>query len=363
MSASSKATPVGTVSHPGQGRSRRHVVLRASGRSLKVERRTLSVCAVMLAVCAGLGTAGLLLGDYPLTVRQVIGYLFGDHTDPLAGFFVREQRLPRVLLAVLVGAALGVSGQVFQSLSGNPLGSPDIIGFTTGSATGAVLQIIVFDAGPAGAAGGALLGGFATALVVYLLAHRGGVSGLRLVLVGIGIGLMLGALNTLLVARASLVAAQTAAQWLAGSLNATTWSQVGLVSAALVLLLPMALVRGRTLTAMTLGDASAAALGIRPERQRLVLVVCGVALVAVATAACGPIAFIALAAPQLARRLTRSSGAGLLPAALMGACLVLGSDILAQRLFAPTQLAVGVVSGTLGGIYLIWLLAMERSRL
>ncbi|WP_150461163.1 FecCD family ABC transporter permease [Nesterenkonia ebinurensis] len=340
-----------------------HIVLRARGWSLVYERRTLLVGVAMLLVCAALSVAGLLFGDYPLTVSEVIGYLLGDTTDQLAGFFVREQRLPRVLLAVLVGAALGISGQIFQALSQNPLGSPDIIGFTTGSATGAVVQIIIFDTGPAGAAAGALLGGLTTALVIYLLAYRSGVSGLRLVLVGIGIGLMLGALNTLLVARAALTTAQTAAQWLAGSLNATTWHQVLLVVAALALLMPGVLLRARVLTVMNLGDDTAAGLGVRVERQRLILVVCGVALVAVATAACGPIAFIALAAPQLARRLTRSNQAGFLPAALMGACLVLGSDILAQRLFAPTQLAVGVVSGTLGGLYLICLLALERRKL
>lgn len=340
----------------------RYRVLRAGPWSLRGHRRAVWVGALMALACVTLGILGLLIGDYPLTVAEVIRTLLGDQNDPLAEFFVREQRLPRVLLAVLVGAALGVSGQIFQTLSGNPLGSPDIIGFTTGSATGAVVQIIVLDAGPAATAAGALFGGLATAAAVYLLAYRGGVSGLRLVLVGIGVGLMLQALNTLLVARASLTAAQTAAQWLAGSLNATTWYQVGLVAAALAVLMPAVLVRGQVMAVMSLGDATAAGLGVRTEWQRLVLVVVGVALVAVATAACGPIAFIALAAPQLARRLTRSPGAGLLPAALMGAVLVLGSDIIAQRLFAPTQLAVGVVSGTLGGVYLIWLLASERRR-
>src|SRR5699024_3442265 len=106
---------------------------------------------------------------------------------------------------------------------------------------------------------------------------------------------------------------------------------------------------------MKLGDATATGLGVPVERSRGVLVLGGVVLVAVATAATGPIAFIALAAPQLARRLTRSTGAGFIPAALMGALLVCASDLVAQRLFAPTQLPVGVVSGCLGGVYLIWL--------
>ncbi|MFT4228635.1 iron chelate uptake ABC transporter family permease subunit, partial [Micropruina sp.] len=115
----------------------------------------------------------------------------------------------------------------------------------------------------------------------------------------------------------------------------------------------------RPLGALVLGDDLAAALGVRVERSRTLLVVVGVALVAVATATAGPIGFIALAAPQIARRLTRTSGVGFGAAALVGGALVLASDLVAQRLFAPTQLAVGVVTGVLGGGYLIWLLGSQ----
>lgn len=339
----------------------RHLTLRLPAATLRVERRSLTVTAVLLCGIAALSLLGLLLGDYPISPAEVLQAVFGQGNDPLAVHFVRQQRAPRVVAAIAVGAALGASGAVFQNLSKNPLGSPDVIGFTTGSATGALIAIIVIGANPAQTALGALLGGFATAAAVYLLAWRGGLAGQRLVLVGIGTSAILQAINSLLVVQTSLVAAQTAGQWLAGSFNATTWSWAGLVSVAAVILIALLGALSRPLGVMLLGDDLANSLGIRVERRRAQLVVIGVGLVALATAAAGPIGFVALAAPQLARRLTRSAGPGLGTAALMGAALVLASDLIAQRIFAPTQLAVGVVTGALGGAYLIWLLAREGS--
>ena len=333
--------------------------LRLGSATLLLERRTVMVVLAALVVLLALAMAGLLIGDYPLNLGQALRALFGVGGDPLAQYFVRGQRAPRVLAALLVGAALAVSGAIFQSLSDNPLGSPDVIGFTTGSASGALIAIIVIGAGPAETAAGALLAGGVTAAVVYLLAWRRGLTGGRLVLVGIGIAAVLQGLNSLLLVRASLTSAQTAAQWLAGSFNATGWPRVLLLGAALVVLLPAAALLARPLGAMVLGDDLAAALGVRVERSRTLLVVVGVALVAVATATAGPIGFIALAAPQIARRLTRSSAVGFGSAAVVGAGLVLASDLVAQRLFAPTQLAVGVVTGVLGGGYLIWLLGSQ----
>lgn len=340
----------------------RHAVLRVGPYAVRVQRRSLWVSAILLLVIAALGVGGLLIGDYSLSVPQSLQALMGGGTDPLAVFFVQEQRAPRVVCAVLVGAALAVSGAIFQSLSGNPLGSPDLIGFTAGAATGALLQIIVFGGGTTAVSVAALLGGFGAAAMIYLLAWRDGLTGYRLVLVGIGIAAMLQAVNSLLVVRASLTAAQTAAQWLAGSFNASGWDDVAVVGMALAVLLPGAIGLARQLSVMAMGDDLAYGVGVRVERARLGLVVIGVALVAMATAVCGPIAFVALAAPQLARRLTRSTSACLGPAALMGGALVLASDLMAQRLFAPTQLAVGIVSGALGGIYLVWLLAVEYRR-
>lgn len=311
-----------------------------------------------------LGTVSLLIGDYDISVADVFGAIFGAQTfdDPLVPYFVDQVRLPRVVGGILVGAALGTSGAIFQVLSGNPLGSPDIIGFTRGSATGAIIAIIVFGGSTPVVAAGAIVGGLVTAAVVYGLAWRGGVSGYRLVLVGIGVGAVLAAVNSLLIVKADLAAAQKASQWMAGSLNATLWPQCAAVALALAVLLPAAAGQFRAMTLMPLGDPLAIGLGVRMERSRLLMVVIGVALMAVAVAAAGPIAFVALAAPHLMRRITRTPGIGLFGAGLMGAFLVLASDLIARRVIAPNELAVGVVTGSLGGIYLIILLGMEWRR-
>ena len=341
---------------------RRHRVLRVGPLVLRVERRAVSVGIILGVVIVAASVVALLIGDYPLSVWQTISSLFGAGADPLGQYFVQQQRAPRIVAAIAVGAALGVSGCIFQSLSSNPLGSPDVIGFTVGSATGALLQIVVFDGGPAAVAMGAILGGFGTACVVYIFAWRQGLAGFRLVLVGVGVSATLQGINSLLVVRASLSAAQSAAQWMAGSFNATTWGETVLILAGACILVPVALILAWPLNVMTSGDDLAAALGVRVERRRTELMIVGVALVSLAVAAAGPISFVALAAPQLARRLTRTGGIGMGTAAMMGSALVVVSDVVAQRIFAPTQLPVGVVTGSLGGIYLVWLLAREWKR-
>ena len=319
-------------------------------------RKVVRVGLVLLAVMAILGAVAVTVGDYPLSVAGSWQAARGMNPDPLANYFVQHQRLPRIAAAIIVGAALGVSGGIFQTLTRNPLGSPDVIGFTNGAATGALIQIVVFSAAPAQVGAGAMIGGMVSAAVVYGLSYRGGSSSLRLVLVGIGVAASLQAANSILIVRSSLSAAQNAVQWLAGSLNQASWSTVLLIGGPTVIVIGLAFSLQRTLTTLSLGDDLAGGLGVGVERSRLTLVAVGVALVATATAIAGPVAFVALAAPQLGLRLLGRGVMSLPIAALMGAVVVQLSDLVAQRLFAPTQLPVGVVTGTLGGAYLIWLL-------
>ncbi|MDK8510552.1 iron chelate uptake ABC transporter family permease subunit [Corynebacterium bovis] len=328
----------------------------ATARPPRRTRRTRVVTACLLAALVVLAVTGLLLGDYPLTPPRAVAALVGLGDDRLAVFFVQQQRAPRVVAGAVVGAALGASGAIIQSLSRNPLGSPDIIGFTVGSATGALLAITVLGTTPTGTAAGAVVGGAAAAVLITALGWRSGVTGPRLVLVGIGVSAVLHALNSLLLVRASL----TAALWLAGSLAAVTWATAAGALVAVGVLLAVAWTQERTLNALALGDELATGLGVRVERRRLGLVALGVALVALAVAVAGPVAFVALAAPHSARLLTRTGGAGVVTSMVLGAVLVVGSDIVAQRIFAPVQLPVGVVTGVLGGVYLLYLLTRQR---
>ncbi|MEU9132614.1 iron chelate uptake ABC transporter family permease subunit [Kitasatospora sp. NPDC048540] len=328
------------------------------GYSLRLHRRAVAVCAVLTAALSAAVVWTLTTGDFPLAVSDVLDVLSGGGARA-DRYIVMELRLPRVLTAVLVGAALGVAGSLFQSVARNPLGSPDVIGFTLGSATGALLVILVIGGSAATVAGGAVAGGLLTSLLVYLLARSGSAQGYRLVLVGIGVSSLLASVNDYLIARASFSDAAGAAVWLTGSLNARGWEHCVPMAAVLALLLPAALLLGRPLRLLEMGDDAAASLGVRPDRLRLWLVLVGVGLTAAATAAAGPIPFVALVAPQAVRRLTGATGPNLAGSAVLGALLLVLSDLAAQRLLAPTQLPVGVLTGVLGGCYLVWLIARQ----
>ncbi|MEU4726978.1 iron chelate uptake ABC transporter family permease subunit [Streptomyces sp. NPDC023588] len=329
------------------------------GISLRVERRALLVGALLAAVALALAVLLIGTGDFPIAPWDVVQTLLGNGT-PAHDFIVNDLRLPRVLVALLVGAALGMAGSVFQSVSRNPLGSPDLLGFGYGSAVGALVVIILFQGGATEVAVGALLGGLLTGAAVYLLAYKRGIQGYRLVLVGIGASAMLIAAIQYLLTKAQVVDATRAMVWLTGSLAGRDWAQVWPLLALCAVLFPLILGQGRALRMMEMGDDAAYALGVPVERTRLLLMLAATLLTTAASAAAGPISFVALAAPQLARRLTRSPGGNLLTAALMGAVLLLASDWASQRAFGADQLPVGVVTGLVGGVYLLWLLVTER---
>ena len=328
----------------------------------------LSVRYVPRAALAGfvlwLAAAAVMLlqlgiGEYSMTPAEVLSTLSGQGA-PNQEFIIYELRLPRALTAALVGIALGMSGAIFQSLTRNALGSPDIIGFTQGAALAALAEIVIFHGSQAEIAMAAVVGGLAVSVLVYLLAYRKGVHGYRLILVGIGITAVLMSLTSYLLLRAQITDAQVAYVWLTGSLNARGWEHVTPMVVALVALVPASLAMSRPLRILEMGDDTAHALGVAVERSRGCLLFLGTALCAVAVSSAGPIGFVALAAPQIAKRLTGTATVGLLPAAAMGALLLLLSDLAAQRLLAPTTLPVGVATVSVGGLYLAWLLFREN---
>ncbi|WP_326647084.1 iron chelate uptake ABC transporter family permease subunit [Streptosporangium sp. NBC_01755] len=332
-------------------------VLRVGAMSVRWRPRAVAVCVALAGIALGAALLVVGSGDFPISVTEVVGALTG-RGERATEFIVLTLRLPRAITGLLAGAALGLSGAIFQSITRNPLGSPDLIGFTTGSATGALLQILVVGGGTAAIAASSVLGAVLTALAVYLVAYRGGVHGYRLVLVGVAAAAMLESFNVYLVTRAELREAYEAAFWLTGSLTGRGWQHAWPLAVAMAVLVPVALAFGRRLRMGELGDDAAQALGVPVQRTRAALVVTGVGLVAVATAAVGPVPFVALAAPQLVRRLTRRPGTQPVPAALMGAALLVFSDLVTLHL--PVTPPVGVVTGVLGGLYLVWLLSSDR---
>ncbi|WP_433280100.1 FecCD family ABC transporter permease [Micromonospora sp. CA-244673] len=336
------------------------IVLRLpGGLSLRLRPRALVVGLAGAILALALAVLAVGAGDYPIAPADVLRVLAGGGS-PADRFIVTELRLPRLVTALAVGAALGLAGAVFQSLTRNPLGSPDVLGVTSGAATGA-LTVVVVGGGSAALAGAAAAGGLATGLLLYALAGRHGVGGHRLVLVGIGLTAVLTGVNGWLLTRAPLMDAARAALWITGSLDGRGWANALPVLAALAVLLPAVLLaRAPALRLLEMGDDSAAGLGVPVRRVRGAALGSAVLLVSVAAAAAGPVSFLALTAPHLARRLTRAPGPNLLPSAVVGAALLLAADQLAQHAVAGRQLPVGVVTGVLGGGYLAWLLAGER---
>lgn len=335
------------------------ITLRHRRWSLRLSRRALALNLGLLAMLTAAGIAALLQGRIPVSPADLWQLLTGAALPRAVAHAVFDIRLPRLLVTLGAGAALGASGAVFQSIARNPLGSPDVIGFTAGAASGALLQIIAFGGTGADVVPAAMAGAILTGAGVYLLARKNGrVGAHRLVLTGIGVGAMLSALNALLLVKGDLDAAISANLWLAGSVEGRDWGHVWPLWAGLVLL-PAMLFGMRPLSLMAMGDDLAGPLGVAVERVRGAMLLAALLLVALATSAAGPIAFVALAAPQLAQRLGRTVDQPLFGAALLGALLLTGADLLTRVLPVGAMLPVGQVTGVLGGLYLIWLLTRQ----
>ena len=330
-----------------------------AGRVARRHRRGAVSIALVLSILIAFAVT-LMMGNTFYGPVDVFRVLVGE-TVPGASFTIGELRLPRATLGLLAGFAFGIAGVTFQTMLRNPLASPDIIGISAGASTAAVFGIIVLSLSETEVSILALMGALATAAAIYLLSNRRGFAGTRLILIGIGVAAMLHAAITYILSRAAAWDLQTAMQWLTGSLNGATWDAVLPLAVASLVLVPLLLAQGRGLGVLQLGDDTAASLGVRVGRTRVVLILCAVALLAFATAACGPIAFVAFMAGPIAARIVGPGASLLLPAGLVGALLVLVADLVAQFAFG-TRYPVGVVTGVLGAPYLVYLLVrMNRS--
>lgn len=335
------------------------VRLNRPGVSARFDRRSVLVSLGLLVVIVAALVAGVSIGVFPIPLSDVVPGILGVGSDD-ATFIVQNLRLPRALTGLMVGAAFGLSGAIFQTLARNPLASPDIIGVTAGASLAAVAAIVLAGASTGAIAGAAFAGGLGATLAVYALAYRRGVTGYRMVLVGVGLTAVGSSLTSWLLTKANLYDAQEAAIWLTGSLNNQGWEHVVPVGLALAVLIPATALLAPHLRCLQLGDDTAHGLGVKVETYRLSLLAAGVALASMATASAGPVAFVALIGPQIAKRLCRASGIALVPAALTGAALVLIADLIGRQLFAPTTLPVGVITAVVGAPFLLWLLAQAN---
>nr|WP_042194787.1 iron chelate uptake ABC transporter family permease subunit [Kibdelosporangium sp. MJ126-NF4]CEL21562.1 ABC-type Fe3+-siderophore transport system, permease 2 component [Kibdelosporangium sp. MJ126-NF4]CTQ95870.1 ABC-type Fe3+-siderophore transport system, permease 2 component [Kibdelosporangium sp. MJ126-NF4] len=339
-------------------------IVRTAGHrvALRLRQRAVMVFAGLFLLCLAVLAVSLFVGDFPIPFGHVIDALAGQGTRAQR-YFVNDVRLPRALVALLAGAALAVSGAIFQSLSRNPLGSPDVLGFNSGAAVGALICILVFrNASQIIIGVGAVGGATAVVLLTYLLAYRGGVQGFRLVLVGVGMSSLLGSAVAYLLSRADLTDSLNAQVWLVGSLNGRGWDQVVVLLVVLAVGLPAAGVLSSQLLTMELGPDVAGGLGLDSARVRRRATAVSVLLTAGAITAAGPIAFVALCAPQIAKRVARSAGPSVAVSALVGAVLLAVADLIAQEAIPGVELPVGVTTLVLGGLCLGWLLVGETRR-
>ncbi|MDO4822275.1 MAG: iron chelate uptake ABC transporter family permease subunit [Rothia sp. (in: high G+C Gram-positive bacteria)] len=302
-----------------------------------------------------LGIYAMTLGDMHLSYREVYSALLGQGSQAHQ-MVVWEWRAPRVLAALALGAALAVSGTIFQGVTRNPLGSPDIVGFTTGSMTGVVMANVLGLNTFWGSSASALIGGLVTASFVCLLTYRGGLQSFQFIVVGLAVSAFLTSINTWFMTFFDLAATFEVSIWGAGSLAFVSWKSVLPAAVIGIFLIVITFPVMRVMRQMELGDDFAAASGVPVHRARLALIALGIVLTAVVTAVAGPILFIALVAPHIALRLIPTSGLSLTVVALVGALLLLISDILAQHLIPGVVLPTGSVTVILGGGYLAWLL-------
>ncbi|MDM7885103.1 MULTISPECIES: FecCD family ABC transporter permease [Curtobacterium] len=322
-------------------------------------RREVTVLGAVLLLLVALVLVGLGVGEIPLSPLQVAGALVG-HGDTVSDFVVGQLRGPRVAGAVLVGAALGAAGGIVQSVVRNPIASPDVIGITSGASASGLTAIVLFGASGGALFGSVVVGAVLVSVVIAALSWRRGITGNRVVLVGIGVAAICLSITGWMLTSGTVQQAGTALLWLSGSLNAVDRTLVGVLGVAVVVLLAAALVQSRRLTVLALGDEVAAALGLRPDRAKVLLLLTAVCLTAGAVATAGPVAFVALMAAPVARRLVGNGRVALGAVAAVGAVITLASDLLAQFAIPGNALPVGVVTGVVGAPYLLWLLARGR---
>jgi iron complex transport system permease protein len=327
---------------------------RIAGNRRRRARRHRLLVAMLLCLVVAIFALTLSLGQSFTPAGDVIRVLLGENV-PGAAFTVGQLRLPRAVLSVLAGLSFGLGGVAFQIMLRNPLASPDIIGISSGASAAAVFAIVVLSLKGPIVSVVAVAAGLAVALMVYGLSSRNGVAGTRLILVGIGVSAMLESIIAYILSQAPAWSLQEAIRWLTGSVNGAQLGQAAPLLLALGIFGGLLLGRARDLEALRLGDDTAAALGVGVSRTRIMIIVAAVGMIASATAVTGPVAFVAFLSGPIAARIVGNAGSILIPAALVGAVLVLAGDYVGQFLL-PSRYPVGVVTGALGAPYLIYLI-------
>ena len=328
--------------------------------SVLISPRHVLVGLVLIALSLAVAVAALRLGKFTVSTQEVIDALQGQGRK-IVQVVVVKWKLPRIVLGLVAGLALGVAGAVFQTITRNPLGSPDLIGFSTGAQTGILVSVLLLPGSMLSTSLASFIGGAAVGTVTYLVSLRGGFTGLRFILVGIAISSMLVSVNRWLLVRVDDDEGLGALKAVTGTLGAARWPVVAPTCLAIGVTVTLILLASRHLQVLSLGEQVATILGSPTRRVSAVLILLGTVLVAVVTMAAGPIGFVALVAPHLARLLTGSPQSPLLVSGLTGSLLMVGADLLSQLVLE--SMPVSVVTNAVGGLYLmVTLTVVARGR-
>lgn len=339
-----------------------HIRFGRLGASFLTERRTIGTIGALLILSVILLIASTALGSTRIHPWSVVQAVFG-YGDSGAGLIVRQLRLPRVVIGFLVGIALAASGAILQGIIRNPLASPDIMGVTGGSSAAAVLLLLVFPkVSIQWLPVAALLGAALITFLIYALAWKRGVTPMRLVLVGVGIGAAMSAITTMLIVTSPIYLTARSLIWMTGTVYGSNWKNVLTLLPWVLVFLPLAWALGRSVNALQLGDETATGVGNRVQRSRFLLLVICVALAGAGVAVGGAIGFVGLIAPHIARRLVGPAfGGNLIVSSLVGGIMVAAADLVARTAFAPLDLPVGIFTSLIGAPFFIYLLYKHRN--
>lgn len=321
---------------------------------IKRKRRYMLTTTLLIIIAFALCCTMLMLGNTIYPVKDVIAVLLGEEVKG-ASFAVGTLRFPRMLAGLLSGFAFGIGGYVFQTMLRNPLANPNVIGITAGSSAAAVFCIVILHASNTVTSVAAVAGGLVTVAIIYGFSRGTSFSISRLILIGIGIQAMLNAFISYLMLIAKTHDLPTALRWLSGSLNGVKVETVMPLFVLLIICTPIFIYYSNQLEILELGEQAATSLGVSTNRVRIVLLVCAVLVISLATAVTGPIAFISFLAGPIARRIVGVGFSSLIPAGLIGVILVLAADLIGQFAFT-VRYPVGVITGIIGAPYLIFLL-------
>jgi len=332
--------------------------------SFLIEKRTLWIIAALLVLCATLVVISTGIGSKYVSPLEVIQSIAGKGSS-MNEVIIMKLRLPRILIAVLVGASLAVAGAVLQGIIRNPLASPDVTGITEGASLGTVLFVFFLSEkvsiqwAPLAAIGGA----FVVTALLYLLSWKNGASPLRMILIGTGLSAAFKSISYMFIISGSFILANKSMIFMTGSIYGSSWEKdVSTLLPWVLILLPLTWIQSRHVNVQALGDDVSASAGANIQLHRLILLLLSVALAGAAVAIGGAITFIGLMAPHIARKLVGSSFGGLLPvSALLGALILLISDLIARTLFAPLDIPAGVFTAAIGVPFFLYLLYRNRN--